>query len=532
MKKYYLLLIILFGSLLRLWRIWEFPALNADEAALGYNAYSILETARDEHGNILPIHFQSFNDFKPGLYVYLTAPFIYLFGLNIWAVRMPGVFAGIVSIYLVYRLIKDLFKDDTFALTASFLLAFSPWHIHFSRGAWEANVATLLIVFGVFSFYKAGQRGIYYYLSIFSFVMSLYAYHAARIISPLLFLGLTYFNRKQVKESFKHFFAAGLFGFIVFIPLLASLFSGEALTSRAYGVGLFSDPGPFSRINEQRGEHGDYTGVVAKAFHNKPVNYGLAFVSNWLEHYWGEFLFLSGDEIQRNRVPETGQLYIFESVFILASFYFIFREKKFRFFGFFIYWLLIAPIPAALTFQSPHALRALNMVIPITLFSSYGLVRLYKMFSKYRLIFVALFLWGISRYLIMYWIHMAKEYPFSSQYGMAELVTFLDKEAKDVKRIVVTDRYDQPYILFLFYLKYPAEKFQEEHGLSPQDKYGFSTVRSFDKYYFMPINYDLVQPAYPDSIIVGTDGEIPDHANIIKRINFPSGDVAFEVVAN
>ena len=72
MKKQRLFLIAILGLafLLRFYLLGRYPALNADEAAIGYNAYSLLETGRDEHGNSWPIHFQSFNDFKPGLYFY------------------------------------------------------------------------------------------------------------------------------------------------------------------------------------------------------------------------------------------------------------------------------------------------------------------------------------------------------------------------------------------------------------------------------------------------------------------------------
>ncbi|KKQ38117.1 MAG: hypothetical protein US53_C0001G0022 [Candidatus Woesebacteria bacterium GW2011_GWA1_37_7] len=49
--KYILLLIILLAAFLRFWKLGSYPALNADEAAIGYNAYSLLETGKDEHGN-------------------------------------------------------------------------------------------------------------------------------------------------------------------------------------------------------------------------------------------------------------------------------------------------------------------------------------------------------------------------------------------------------------------------------------------------------------------------------------------------
>src|SRR3989344_7908176 len=102
----WLISILLLGSVIRIYNIDLFPALNADEAALGYNAYSLIETGKDEHGNSWPINFQSFNDYKPGLYVYLSIPFVKLLGLNIISVRLTGIIVSIFSILAVYYLVK------------------------------------------------------------------------------------------------------------------------------------------------------------------------------------------------------------------------------------------------------------------------------------------------------------------------------------------------------------------------------------------------------------------------------------------
>jgi hypothetical protein len=68
--------------------------------------------------------------------------------------------------------------------------------------------------------------------------------------------------------------------------------------------------------------------------------------------------------------------------------------------------------------------------------------------------------------------------------------------------------------------------------LTSRDEFGFSTVREFDKYLFMPIDFDQVRPNYSNALIVGTGEEIPDEANIIKNIYFPNKEPAFQVVAN
>ncbi|OGM19044.1 hypothetical protein A2686_04600 [Candidatus Woesebacteria bacterium RIFCSPHIGHO2_01_FULL_38_10] len=600
MRRFQLILIILLAFSLRFFRLNDYPALNADEAAIGYNAFSLIQTGKDEHGNLWPIHFQSFNDYKPGLYFYLVIPFVKVLGLNEWAVRVPNAFLGVVTVYLVYLLGKEAFPEkkigtgnvsspSRFELgtLASLLLAISPWHIHFSRGGWEVNVATFFIVLAIYLFLKginhfgpeafspsdrqvcsrsllrtiwyrislaqtcAGcpqpeGRGIrelriknlaFLTLSVLSFSLSLYSYHAARIVVPLLIFGLMIIYRTEFKRNLKNFLFIGLVGFLAILPLIREF---KEVSARASGVGLFADPGPLARINEQRGEHKNYASYSAKVLHNKAINYSLSFLENWSKHFHGEFLFLSGDVIQRNRVPETGQLYILDILLLVTGLGWMVRNQT-KSSKLVFWWLVIAPIASALTFQSPNALRAENMVIPLEIISAYGLVIFLEKISfiglkllrvmGYGIIGILVF-WGFLRYIHMYWVHMAKEYPFSSQYGVKELVSYLKERENNFEKIIVTDKYDQPYILFLFYLNYPPKYFQSNHELTSRDKFGFSTVRTFDKYEFRSIDFAKNHLQNPNSLIIGTDEEIPNSANIVKGIYGTNGYLYFEVVAN
>lgn len=542
-KKYLLILILVLAFLLRFIGLKSYPAFNADEAALGYNAYSLIKTGLDEHGNKFPIHFQSFNDYKPGGYVYMILPFVFSFGLNELSVRVPGAFLGVLSVLLIYLLVKKLFKDERLSLMSSLFLAISPWHIHFSRGGWEVNAATFFILLAVLMFLefvdKKDQKKLL--LSLLSFGVSMYTYHSARLIAPLLGIGLLiiYWKELSIFKRFKSYLLPTIVFFAFMFPLVLD-FTRGAVASRAAGVGLFADPGPLSRIEEQRREHLNFASPTAKLLHNKLVNYGLAFLENWSEHYHGLFLFLSGDDIQRNKVPETGQMYLYDLPLILIGLWLMLRKMdKSKLFT--LYWLIIAPFAAALTFQSPHALRAQNMVIPLVIVGAFGLNETIRYASSlknknlFKAVTIFIFLiitWQFVRYLHMYWVHMSKEYPYSSQYGVKELVEYVSSVEGKYKNIVITDRYDQPYILYLFYQKYDPAKFQKEHSLTPKDGFGFSTVRSFDKFRFYSIKFEEMRTEYPNSLIIGTPNEIPDEANIIKRIYGTNGFEYFDVVAN
>lgn len=537
--KYAILLIAFLGLFLRFNQLNTLPALNADEAAIGYNAYSLLQTGKDEHGNPWPIHFQSFNDYKPGLYFYLVMPFIAVMGLTEWAVRIPGAMLGVGTILLVWLLARELFPNKRWLPELSALfLAISPWHIHFSRGGWEVNVATFFITLGVLFFVRSLKNASGMYASAVSFVAAIYTYHASRVVVPLLVACLFFRYHNSLIRS-KHAWVAALLGICLVIPLGRD-FLGGAGVSRASGVGLFADLGPYNKTNQQRGEHENPSGFSARFFHNKVVNYGIAFAENYGKHFSGDFLFISGDDIERDRVPEFGQLFLFDILFLCIGLAAIAKKPR----GWFplLLWLMVAPVASALTFQSPHALRAENMVIPIVIISAYGastiLGAIWKMPSSrkkiiYTMVLFVFVCWDVSRYIHQYYFHMAKTYDFSSQYGAKDLVAYIRENQNKYEHIVVTNRYDQPYILFLFYLRYPPDKFQQEHSLTAKDQFGFSTVKQFGIYTFTEIQpWDTIRTTYKNSLVAGTGEEIPPGTNVVKTVPFPSGRAAFKVVAN
>src|SRR3990167_6856775 len=111
LKTATLLLIVLLAVFLRFWQLGSVPpSPDWDEAALGYNAYSIMQTGKDEYGKFLPVILRSFDDYKPALYAYLIIPFIKIFDLNILAVRFPSALFGVIGVIFTYLLVKELFS--------------------------------------------------------------------------------------------------------------------------------------------------------------------------------------------------------------------------------------------------------------------------------------------------------------------------------------------------------------------------------------------------------------------------------------
>src|SRR5689334_10972459 len=177
-QKTILILIIALAAVLRLWKLGSIPpGLTPDEASLGYNAYSILKTGRDEYGKFMPIIFKSFGDYKPGLYVYTSVPFVAIFGLNEWSVRLPSAIAGLISVYLIYLIVSQLFPEYKYLGKISAITAgVNPWLIYLSRGAWEANLSLTLTLLGIYFFIRSFRRKEFLYLSSISFALTLLTY--------------------------------------------------------------------------------------------------------------------------------------------------------------------------------------------------------------------------------------------------------------------------------------------------------------------------------------------------------------------
>ena len=527
-NKLPLIIILIFAILIRFININSFPAINADEAALGYNAYSLIQTGRDEHGVSWPLHFKSFGDYKPGGYVYLALPFIKVLGLNVVAVRLPNLILSILTILFLYKLVLLLSKNNKLALITAAVLTLSPWHIHFSRGAWESSTALSFIVIGTYFFFKSIKEKFIKNFSIFVilYVLSLYIYHSARLIAPLLAITLVILYFKNLVTKLPQILIPIFFGAILALPVMFS-FLNNGGTARIGGVGLTADQGPINRANELINHHNNVK-LINRGIHNKRILYLISWAQKYASHFDFNFLCINGDEVPRSKVPEMGQIYLIELPFLILGLIFLLKSTIYNLKSkiFFVAFLLIAPIASSLTYQAPSALRALSIVIPLSILIGLGIYFLFSLFKNKNIlkivsiIFIIIYGYFMAYYFDAYFVHYTKRYPYAWEYGFDQLVPYLD----NYDQVYVTNKYDQPYILFLFFSKYPPEKIQSEIKLTTPDQYGFSTVLNYDKYHFEKIDWDKI----PSNSLVITSDEITPQEPI-KIINFPNNQPGFKI---
>lgn len=513
--------IIVLAGVLRFWQLGKVPlSPDWDEVSLGYNAYSIMHTGRDEYGKLLPIVLESFGDYKPALYSYLSIPSIAVFGLNVFAVRFPSAVFGILTVLAVFFLIKELFKRNDIALLSTFLLAISPWHVQFSRVAFETNVGLAFNVFGALFFLKGFKKPWLLTLSALFFGLNLYVYQSEKVFTPLLFLLLVAIYWKDVwKLPKKYLITAGLLGLLIILPMVSYTALNKNGLARAEGVSILSPTSDVSQENARRylydTTHHDIIGLVLD---NRRFTYIKAALGNYLSHFDVNWLFITGD-IGRHHAPDMGLMYLWEMPFLFMGLYWLFFGKynvktKLTIFG----WFLLAPVPAAITTGVPHAVRTLNFLPTFQIFTALGVLQAILFFKNRTLknvpygvgiigIVVLFALFNFVYYLDQYFVQTNYFAASSWLYGYEKIIPATEKLANSYHTVLVTDKapLDQSYIFFLFYMQYDPKLYQQQ-AAQP------SEVHHFGKYVFRPLNWPQ-DSQMKNTLIVGNAQEFPDNVS-------------------
>lgn len=528
--KYILLGIILLATVLRFWQLGTIPpSPDWDEVAYGYNAYSILNTGADEYGVKFPVVLKSYGDYKPALYSYLAVPSVAILGLNPFAVRFPNAFFSVLGVLGVYFLVKEIFKDEKLALISSFFLAVSPWQIQFTRFSHEATVAVTLNILAILFFLKGIKKYRWLIPSAIFLSLTLYSYQSEKIFIPFLFLILFILFFKDIIRVPKNFiFASFIALFVIAIPMLFFVLHDRNALSRAQGTSIFAhqtevlNKSAKQLINDRKNHN-----VIGEVIHNRRFVYAEEIVKNYLVHFSPQWLFITGDQ-SRHHPPGMGILYLWDFPFIILGIYYLLKKnltsKKNKLLIFF--WFFISPIAAAITYDVPHAGRTMNFLPIFQIFTAIGVFYLFTNLKKkidknnffILVVFISsFFIINFTYYLRQYFVVLDQKNSEDYQYGYQQTVSEIEKIKGAYNHVIVSNQVplDESYMFFLFYLKYPPQKYQYE-----EDK-----NHSFNKFTFRAINYQT-DSNLSNVLLVGSVKEIPQNASVIQKINYLDGKPA------
>ncbi len=538
-SKILLFLILILALILRFYQLGQIPTgLEWDEVAIGYDAYSVLKTGRDQFGHFLPLTFRSLDDYKPPLYEYLCLIPLAIFDLNEFAVRFPSAFFGTLSVFLTYFLVKEFFKQrKKLALLSAFLLAISPWHLQFSRAAFEVNLSVFIIIAAVLFFIKGLTKKFFLPVAASFFGLALFSYHSTRVVTPLLLLSLIFLFWPKINFRRKIVWLSGFIYLIFVFFFLPIVFSPEAqIRFKVTNISnIFSDQLIIENINQaQIADNKVFSDRLFRLFHGQKPLLLRTLIRGYLVHFSPDFLFLKGD-VPLHHAPNFGLLYLFELPFILIGL-FLFLKKYLQRDNFIILiWFLIAPLPAAVTQQVPHAVRSEIFLPTFQIFAGLGVYGFFQFVKKRKLIvkiayfvLLAFFFFDFSTYLHQYYVHTPYELSKQWMYGRKEAALFADSIKDKYDKILVSARLEHPYIFFLFYLKYDPAQYLKEGGTVSG---GWAEDRNrFDKYEFRYIHYEELKKTTSNVLVVAKADEIPASVSALKTIYYLNGEEAIKIV--
>ncbi|KKU03488.1 MAG: hypothetical protein UX99_C0005G0018 [Candidatus Amesbacteria bacterium GW2011_GWB1_47_26] len=429
------------------------PELFGDEVDVGYQARSLLQTGRDLYGQVLPTYIHSLAEWRAPLLMYATVPTIAVFDNSVRGVRLPEVIFGTLGPLILFLLVYQISKSWKFGVLAFLVMATMPWHIYYSRAAFEVVLMLNLVMLGTLLFLK--KR---FALCTLHFALAMYTYSTAVLFVPLWLVVLHFLTKTKPKVVSLLLFT------IIVAPLIYHIVAGPA-RGRFGGLSIFNQQELVRNINDLRQEDNN---PIAPLWHNKPETYASAIMANYLRAFSTDFLFIRGDPIYRHSIQIVGQLLAISSPFVLLGLWSLGSRRQWLWLS----WLILAPIPAALTADGGyHATRLFLMIPPLAVATGTGLLLVLQKLPRILNILLVLLFTVYIAWLGHYYVaHYAKSSWRWWHVGFEQAMVQLNKLSPQYSRVFINNTYEPSLIRFLFWTNYSPAKFHRQFTVDqPQD---------------------------------------------------------------
>ncbi len=464
-KYKWLFLILIIGAFIRLFLLGvNPPGLNQDEAVAGYDAYSILKTGMDHNGNYFPVHLVSFGSGQSSFYSYLSIPFIAVFGLNPFATRLASALMGIMTIFLMFLVVRKTYNNNL-ALIAAFFVAISPWNIMMSRWGLECNAFPPVFMLAFTILLYGFERKVLIPVAYAFFCLCLYTYGTSYLLIPLWLIILTLYLYFIKKIDWKILMISGIVTIISALPMFLYVIINtfHLNTIKYLWMTIPRLPGP-TRFSTE-------SSVLSGRFWSDAVD----FVARTFD-----ILFIKGhDPLIHNSLPDYKILYSLSIPFVAVGLFAYFKKIKIRSMN--IFWGVWFFIPLILSFNMEPNINRYNIIIlPIIFMTAAGLDAIEPAWIKKILIgaYCCFFLSFCQFYFQTYpgWIGGS----FYESFGDAVRKTQQIAAPKETITVNI-EGVGIIYALVLYYNKIDPILFITNHQYyNPGDT--FQSVKSFDRY--------------------------------------------------
>lgn len=517
LEHIFLVVIIVFGLFLYLHKLGTIPpGLYLDEAGTGYNTYSLLLTGKDEYGQIYPTAIRLFGSYSPPLYIFLSIPLMSIFGLSIFSTRLLSVICGVLSIPIIFLIIKEMkiIKSTYTALLSSLFFTITPWTIFYARMGYEQYLAFLFFSLYVLLLLKSLKKPKLFALTIPIMSLTMYMDYAQRYLTPLFALGIIMLAGNKVfsKKNIKYLLIGLVIALIIQIPNLLILRTPAFYTKTDH---FYSEV-----IRDQSAKI---------RYFPKSISSSLAFIrefgSKMTTYYSPRSLFFLPDSDPQRSMPDLSIFFPWMVVPYIVGIYYLWKKRKLFSAKLIFLLLLITPITGALTHEPFHVQRTLALLLPLTLIIAIGFDKLIEI-NKTKILLpvvITLFLGSLVLLWRSYFVLLPQERALVWGYGYPRLAKIVNENPSKTYVIFQPEKpkpQEIAYTQLAFYLKLPPEELHLNYGDSITSNYYYNTEVVFD-HKFRNIE---VKPAewgetdWRDIIIVGDTVQISDPEVLLHNL--------------
>ncbi len=449
--------LLVLAAAVRLIALTRYPAgLNQDEASTGYEAWALLHYGMDRAGNSWPVLLTSWGSGQNILYSWLSMPFIALFGLNMFSLRLTAALCGVAACAVMWRLGRRCGGAGC-GLCALLLIAVDPWHIMASRWALESNIMPLFLLAGVLCTVKSRENVRWLMGAAVCFALALYAYGTAFFFLPLFLVVYVLMNLSLLRERW-FWLAAGLFVLLALPIGLCQLINMTDLPAVTFlGITL-------PKLTAPRQAAVSVFGT------------GLSGVLDNIGSF-AKLLVTQSDGLRYNALPGSGLYYFFGLPLAAAGLVRSFVERKPQpGEGPVRLALIVSLVCACLVTVN---INRVNMVwLPLLYFQGAGLDWLLSRIGRWG----ALPLAAVAVCFALFAADYVREPPaFTDIDGLSEAIACAEEAADGT--VYVTDQIPAPYIYVLFLRQVPPQDYADTvEFFNPGSP--FENAASFGRYRF------------------------------------------------
>ncbi len=344
------------------------PGLYQDEAAHGYNAWTIAHYGTDEFGTAWPIFLRSFGDWKPAMYAYTLAPLTWFLPLTPAVERLPAATSGLLIAIFAGLAAWRISGSKPAALLTLLSAGVEPWLAIESRAGWEPVQMVLGLMIACWCLASADKHrsGRWFLGAGMALGVTVFAYASGRLFVALM-TGAVLLAWCSIKPRLMRSLWVIPPVFAAYVGLVAwALQNPGALTARLQVLSVMYDNPPLLT-------------AIARA------------MSNYVSYFGPPFLLTHGSDNLRLHTGYGGMVLLVTLPALIAGVWHCLQHWREAMPRFTLLALVLAPVPAALTAEgTPHPARSSTMIPFLLLLVAYGWHRLWPELRQRRSLALAL----------------------------------------------------------------------------------------------------------------------------------------------